>query len=149
MSAEVEPILPCWTILTAETTASAFHVVMVNRSGQQVAATDTDRVRAMHECERQAFAFEQQHAENRGRFLFEYSLLKLAGQLVTEQRYQSEVFGSWYVVCNNKRLIYDGRDNILLVQNYVDNHAEWGQYRAIAIKDLAYDDFHSLIQNML
>src|SRR5690606_7004236 len=103
--------------------------------------TDHNIERALDTCERYAFDIEKQISKNWGRFLFDYSILKLSGKSVTEQKYHSEAFGSWYIVCNNKRLIYDGRDQVLIIQDYKQSDADWEQYNAIAMGDLTFEKY--------
>ena len=53
---------------------------------------------------------------------------------VLSYKYDHEAFGSWQIECENKRLIYDGKDSWLILQNR--NINDWNDEVIIKKKEL-------------
>jgi len=136
-------ILPNWILHFEEVSNNIYHVELTDDFGRQASTTDDDLVKAVTTCEGYAFDIEKQISKNWGRFLFDYSLLLLNDRLISQQSYSDKVFGSWFIDCESKRLIYDGRDGVLLIEFSKPGNLD--SYEAIALKELTFGKYKEFI----
>ena len=140
-------ILPNWKLHFEEVSNNVYQVELTDAFGRQSSTTDDDLEKAITACEAYAFDIEKQISKNWGRFLFDYSLLKLNGRPISNQVYDDKVFGSWYIDRESRRLNYEGRDGVLLIEFSKPDNAGW--YEAIAIKELTFVKYKEFISYLL
>lgn len=132
-------ILPGWTLFFDEVSNNVYKVTLTDEYGRQASTTDTDLEEAIKTAENYAFDIEKQISKNWNKFLFDTCVLKLGDTIITEKHYHNEVFGSWYLVLDNKRLVLDGKDFILNIQVFKDDN--WVNIEEIKMSDLTFDNF--------
>jgi hypothetical protein len=142
---EAKQILPGWKLHFEELSNNVYNVELRDSFGKVASTTDDNLERALGVCEGYAFDIEKQVSRNWSRFLFDYALLKVSDKSISEKKYHDQAFGSWFIVSNGKRLIYDGRDDVLIVEDLKDNVGDWAEYKAIAIKDLSFDKYNEFV----
>jgi len=137
-------ILPHWTLYYKEVSNNVYHVDLIDSFGREASTTDYDFERAIRTCEEYAFDIEKQISKSWGHFLYEYALIKFSDISVTEHKYHYEAFGSWYIVYNDKRLIYDGKDFLLITQGFKKEN--WIENKSMPIKEVTYSNFIEFIK---
>jgi len=140
-------ILPNWKLHFEEVSNSVYHVELTDDLGRQASTTDEDLEKAITTCEGYAFEIEKQISKNWGRFLFDYSLLKLTGRPISKQVYEDKVFGSWYIDCESKRLNYEGRDDVLSIEAIKPGNAGWLDLKPL--KELTFEKYKEFISHLL
>lgn len=65
---------------------------------------------------------------------------------VLSSKYDHEAFGSWQIECENKRLIYDGKDSWLILQNR--NINDWNDQVMIKKEELNESNLLALIKSI-
>jgi hypothetical protein len=107
--------LPGWTMTISEVSNGVYRVLVRDRQGRSVELTDADLELATAKAQGDAFLIEKQISSNWSRFLFELSVLLLQ-DLHVEKAYQEMHFGSWTIEWRKMRLLYDGKDSWLILQ---------------------------------
>lgn len=77
----------------------------------------------------------------RNKFLYDFALLKLS--YYNSSKYTSESFGSWFILIGKKRILYDGKEDFLILQSQTLN--DWETERIIGKKELNYLNFMEII----
>jgi len=132
-------ILPGWTLTFDEVSNNVYKVNLTDKWGRQGGTTDSNLDKAIVTCEYYAFDIERQISKNWNKFLYDACLMKIDKSKIIEAIYHDEAFGSWYVTTHNKRIVFDGRDFVLLIQ--FPNGNDWIDKESIKIDDLTYDLF--------
>ena len=128
-------ILPYWSLYYEEVSNNVYHVDLIDSYGREASTTYHDLEKAIATCEEYAFEIEKQISKSWGRFLYEYALLKLPENSSSEHKYHHEAFGSWYIVCDEKRLIHDGKNDLLITQ---DKKSDWIEHNSKSAKEITF-----------
>src|ERR1044072_4891660 len=109
-------ILAGWKMSYDEISNGSYRVTMNRDSGEREVVLDADFDRAVRLCQEQAFETERKISNNWGRFVFDTCRLKMGGRQIVEEIYHSLHFGSWVIELPVKRLVFDGREDLLMLQ---------------------------------
>jgi len=128
-----------------EVSNGVYQVVMRDRHGRLVELTDDDLELATAKAQGDAFLIEKQISSNWNRFLFELSGLLLQ-DLPAKNIYHEMHFGSWVIEWNKMRLVYDGRDSWLTLQQ-ADNDI-WDDKIVITKDNLTLESLLNFIKKL-
>lgn len=85
------------------------------------------------------FELEKQISKNWNLFLYDLCLQKIDVKKIIKHEYNDEVFGSWFVELQDKRLIYDGKDFCLIIQ--IKKNKGWIDQKSIQKENMTYSQF--------
>lgn len=137
--------LPGWTITVSEVSNGVFHVVMRDGDGRLVELTDADLDLATAKAQGDVFLVEKQISSNWNWFLFELSVLNLQ-DLPVKKIYHEMHFGSWVIEWRKMRLVYDGRDSWLILQQRENDI--WDDKLVTTKDDLTLESLLNLIKKI-
>ncbi len=66
------------------------------------------------------------------KFIYNFCLSKI--EIVKKSEFNDEAFGSWLIEFGNKRIVYDGKDSVLILQNR--NLGNWKDEMEISKENL-------------
>ena len=139
-------LLPGWTLEVDEISNGVFKVILKNALGHKAEIIDDVTDGTIEKAKSYAFDIERQISKNWNLFLYNFCLLRLEGKDVSKNYYDDNAFGSWLVMINNNRVIYDGKDSWLIYQN---NKSEvWVDEIIIKKQDLNYCHLKKAPQNL-
>ena len=139
-------LLPGWTLEVDEISNGVFKVILKNALGHKAEIIDDVTDGTIEKAKSYAFDIERQISKNWNLFLYNFCLLRLEGKDVSKNYYDDNAFGSWLVMINNNRVIYDGKDSWLIYQN---NKSEvWVDEIIIKKQDLNYYNFIEIVNKL-
>jgi hypothetical protein len=139
--------LPGWTTKVVGVGNGIYMATLTDNSGRKSEYTDFDEGLAVTRALSGAFDIERQVSKNWNKFLYDFCLLTVNGQTITEQDYNHNAFGSWLVELNNKRIILDGKDFWLISQ--IKNGSEWVDKIIVKKNELTYSKFVDLVADII
>jgi hypothetical protein len=140
-------ILPGWKMSADEVSNNVYKVVLTDLYGRKAEITNDDFDYAVRLCQEKAFEIEKQVSKSWGRFLYEIFRLKLSGRSISEEVYHEMHFGSWLIKLAEKRIVYDGKDGLLMLQ--LNTGDAWTTIKTIKdIKALSIYQVEELIQEL-
>jgi hypothetical protein len=135
-------ILPGWTLTFDEVSNNVYKVTLRDRFGRLSETTDRDLENAIMTVETFAFDMQKQISKGWNKFLYNTCIIKLGDKKIVEKQYHDEVFGSWYILLTDNRILLDGRDFNFCIQVYKN---EWVDTTSIKLSELTYADFVTAI----
>jgi hypothetical protein len=75
-----------------------------------------------------------------------YDLCLTNVKSVIRYQYDNKSFGSWFIECKNKQIIYDGKDSLLIIQSIDANN--WKNEKVIKKEDLNDSNLLSFLDTM-
>jgi hypothetical protein len=85
--------------------------------------------------------FNGQRKIHLNKFLYDFALSKL--KYYDSSRYTSESYGSWFILIGKKLILYDGKENFLIMQNQTFN--VWKTQRILNEEELNYLNFIEIV----
>ena len=85
--------------------------------------------------------FNQQRKVHRNKFLYDFALAKL--EYYDSSKYTSESFGSWFILIGKKRILYDGKEDFLILQSQIS--MDWKVQKILKEKELNYLNFLEIV----
>jgi hypothetical protein len=140
-------ILPRWTLQYEEVSNNVFKVSIKDDFGRISSVTEMDFFVGLAKAEKHAYEIEMFINDYPNKFLFDYFLLKLKDYITDKN--ESNAYGSWGIQTQKKRLMLDGRDDLLISQEYEDNSSAWVSHKMIRIKDLNFEEFKAFLEFMV
>jgi hypothetical protein len=131
--------IPGWTINIDEISDGVFKVTLTDANGRKVEIVDNATDQTIERTISDAFDIEKQSSKNWNLFLYDFAIQKLVDTDFTIKEYNDNVFGSWFIERQNKRLVYDGKDAWLLFQT--KNKGDWTDIDTIKKDELNYSNF--------
>ena len=138
--------LPGWTINIDEVSNDVFKITLIDLYGHKAEITDNSIDETIKRAVSYAFDIEKQISKNWNLFLYDLCLLQLTNRSMIKQGYNDEAFGSWYTELHYKRVVYDGKDSLLIFQIKQSN--EWLDKITIKKEELNYNNFVYLVDNL-
>ena len=142
----IKKSIPNWTIDIDEISNGVFKVTLKDAFGSKVEITDNNLDLTIERATSDAFDIERKVSKNWNLFLYELALHELANKDIRSKKFNYEVFGSWYIEVNDKRLVYDGKDSWLMVQVKTKNN--WTDIETVKNEDLQYPNFVRLLHQV-
>jgi hypothetical protein len=78
------------------------------------------------------------------KFLYELCLDRLKDAPIVREEYNEAAFGSWRVEMKDERIVYDGKDALLIRQK--NDNGEWTDVQMIRKDEMSYGSFLALIK---
>ena len=131
--------IPGWTINIDEISNGVFKVTLTDTSGRKAEIIDNATDETIEKAIGDAFDIEKQISQNWNLFLYDLAVQKLADKDIKIKDYNDEVFGSWFIERQDKRLVYDGKDSWLIFQTKTKDN--WTDIEIIKKDELKYSNF--------
>ncbi|GGH27596.1 hypothetical protein FAZ19_19110 [Sphingobacterium alkalisoli] len=132
-----------WTLRFDEVSNNVYKVELTDRFGRQSGTTDDNLDRAIETCISYAFDIEKQLGNSLNKFTYDTFKYFLADQNLTVSNYSDKYFGSWTIEKNKKRIILDGRDLLLTIQNKAEA-SDWKDDFTIKLEDCKFEQLKEL-----
>jgi hypothetical protein len=108
--------LPGWKTIIDEISNGVFKVTLVDNDGRKAEVIDIASNETIDKAVGFAFDIEKQVTKNWNKFLYDFCLLRFSVSTIVKQDYNDKAFGSWFIEFKNHRIVYDGRDFWLILQ---------------------------------
>lgn len=128
-----------WIMNIDEISNGVFKVTLTDSYGRKAEIIDNATDETIDKAIGQAFDIEKQISQNWNLFLYDLVIQELSENDVKKKEYNDEVFGSWFIEGQDKRLIYDGKDSLLIYQTR--NKGNWTDVDTIRKDELGYSYF--------
>lgn len=139
---EREYLLAGWKLKLDEVSNNVYEIKLLDESLREASTKDHDLERGIRQCAEYAFDIEKQISKNWNKFLFDSAIIELDEINISNKRYDDEVFGSWLIELPNKRILADGKENLIIQQ--AKNRSEWKDLKSFELKNIEYSQFLSL-----
>jgi hypothetical protein len=139
--------LPGWKINIDETSNGVFKVTLTDAYGRKAEVHDAATVETIELAKSYAFDIEKQVSQNWNKFLYDLSIQEAENVKLINQDYNNQAFGSWFIEFENKRLVLDGKDFMLIMQSKIG--AIWEDNATLKIKELSYTKYLSFIKDII
>ena len=139
-------IVPGWTIKIDEISNGVFKVTATAQYGSKSEVVGSASDETIEKAISGAFDIEKQVSKQFGLFLYEFAIKNLTKLVIKKTQYDSQNFGSWIIETKNKRLILDGRDNFIILENKILN--TWVIKNTITTKEISYYIFNDLLSKL-
>ncbi|MEJ5054631.1 hypothetical protein [Sphingobacterium sp. MYb382] len=140
-------IIPGWTINIDEISNGVFKVMLTDAYGRKAEIIDDATEETIDKAIGYAFEIEKQISQNWNLFLYELADQKLEDKDIKNKDYDAQVFGSWFIERQDKRLVYDGKDSWLIFQTKTKD--DWTDIEIIKKDELKYSNFVRQINRMI
>lgn len=131
--------IPGWTIYIDEVSNGVFKVTLSDAYGRKAEIIDNATDETIERAISDAFEIEKQNSKNWNLFLYELALQKLEDTEIKIKEYNDKTFGSWLIERRDKRLIYDGKESLLLAQTKLADN--WTDIDRLTKGELKYSNF--------
>lgn len=138
--------IPGWTLNVNEISNGVFKVTVTALYGSKSEVIGIASDETIEKAISGAFDIEKQVSKQFGFFLYEFAMQNLIGVVIKKTEYDNQAFGSWFIETKNKRLILDGRDNFIILEQKMLNL--WIKKETINTKDISYNTFNDLISKL-
>jgi hypothetical protein len=135
--------LPGWKIKREETSNGIIRVTLTDASGRMAEVHDPDTNETMISAKSHAFDIEKQISKNWNKFLFDLFLEEVENNKIKKRDYNDQAFGSWSFEFDNKRLLLDGKDFMMISQSKYGD--QWNDDTTLNIRDLTYRKYLDII----
>ena len=108
--------IPGWTINIDEISNGVFKVTLTDAYGRKAEIIDNATDETIEKAISDAFDIEKKISLNWNLFIYELAIQKLSDTDIKTKEYKNEVFGSWFIERQERRLVYDGKDSWLIFQ---------------------------------
>jgi hypothetical protein len=134
-----EKSIPGWTIEIKEISNGVYMVTLADAFGRKAEVTGLEYDEAIERAISDAFDMEKQISRNWNLFLYDFTNQKLNDTDIENKEYNDKAFGSWIIGKQDKRLIYEGKDSLLILQTR--SEFNWTDIDRIKKDDLKYINF--------
>ncbi|MDR6967244.1 hypothetical protein J2X31_001251 [Flavobacterium arsenatis] len=138
--------IPGWTVYIDEVSNGMFKVTLKDSYGHKAEIIDNATDETIERAIGDAFDIEKQISQNWNLFLYNLTVQKLVDKDINNKEYNDKVFGSWFIERQNKRLVYDGKDSLLIFQTKIKN--DWTDIDIIKKDEMKYLNFVRQINNL-
>lgn len=138
--------IPGWTLVTEEISNGIFKATLTDICGRKAEMIDNTIDETIEKTVSSAFDIEKRISQNWSLFLFELAIQNVSEKDDIVKDYSHNSFGSWFIESREKRLIFDGRDSLLLIE--VRDRAEWKDTETITNDELNYTNFVRLVNQL-
>jgi len=143
-------ILPDWTIVTEEISNNVFLFTVQNIHGNEIEFNESDYEKGLQRCFSEAFEMEANLRKDLNKFYFDTFIKLIDKNEISEEHYDNEIFGSWYIRLNKMRIVLDGRDfelRIEIKKMHLKN--DWVEKKSFNIRNgLKYSDIDLIIKEV-
>jgi hypothetical protein len=108
--------LPGWKTKIDEISNGVFKVTLTNVLGNVSEVIDFASDETIQKAIDGAFDIEKQVSENWNYFLYEFFISRISVEKISSKEYNDASFGSWIIENIGKRIIYDGKDSLLIFE---------------------------------
>jgi hypothetical protein len=136
-------IIDGWTIHFEEVSNNVYKVELIDNFGRQASTTDHDLEKAIETCLSYSFDIERQLNNSLNKFTYDTFKYFLNYEKILTDNYSDKDFGSWIIQKSNKRIIFDGKDSILILQSQTEED-NWTDDLAIKLTDLTFKQITEL-----
>ena len=138
--------IPGWTTKIDEISNGVFKVTLTDSCGRKAEIIDNATDETVERAISDAFDIEKQISQNWNLFLFEFAIQKLIKTEFKQKEFNENAFGSWLIETRDKRLLYDGKESLLIFQNKSKN--DWNNLRIIKQDEIRYSNFIEQINSL-
>jgi hypothetical protein len=138
--------LPGWAIKIDEISNGVFKVTLKDAFGHIAEVIDTATDSTIEKAKSDAFDVERQISKQWSLFLYDFCLLRLEEKNISESNYHNQIFGSWLIRHSDTRIIYDGRDALLIYQS--NESGDWEDNVMIKSSEVTYNNFIEIIDKL-
>ncbi len=131
--------IPGWTMFIDEISNGVYKVTLKNNNGNVVEITDLELDTTIERAIEGAFDLEKQTSMNWNLFLYDLASQRLSDKEFMVKEYTEKAFGSWTIELQNKRLVFDGKDSLLILQ--CKSLDRWDELEIIKKDELMYSNF--------
>ena len=138
-------LLPGWKMQLCEVSNGHYEVLFVDDHGRKASTsgTDPDEIKAIGE--QYVLDIERQLKGTFNLFLYNLFKMRLSGKVISEERYDDKVFGSWFIQVNKKRLVLDGKDFLIILQIKNRLELKWVDETIIRLSEFKVSDLNKMI----
>lgn len=129
--------LPGWTTKIDEVSNGVFKVTLVDKYGRKAEVIDIATDETIDRTLSYAFEIERQVSNNWNKFLYDFCLLRLSDNTITQDSYSDKDFGSWFIEVGEKRILFMGKESWMVSQTQSDN--KWFDNFIIKDDELTYN----------
>lgn len=129
--------LPGWKTTIDEVSNGVFKVTLIDNEGRKAEIVDNATNETINKAIGFAFDIEKQVTKNWNRFLFELCLIRYKNQSILKQEFSDKAFDSWFIEFENERIVYDGKDSWLVLQEKLNK--EWSDKTIIKNSEITYE----------
>ncbi|WP_315823238.1 hypothetical protein [Paraflavitalea speifideaquila] len=140
-------ILPGWKLSYEELSSNIFKVSLTDRYGRIASSTEAGFENTLAIAEKHAYEIEMSINKHPNKFLYDYLLSKLEDRITLKG--ESNAYGTWGIETDNKQLVLEGRDDVLLTKEYQNNKSSWEIVKVLSVKDLDYERIEGLVQFLI
>lgn len=138
--------IPGWTMNVNEISNGVFKVTLTDCYGRKAEIIDNATDETIERAIGNAFDIEKQISQNWNLFLYDLAVQKTSEKNIKEKEYNDEAFGSWFIERQDKRLVYDSKDSLLLFQT--KTKVDWTDINTINKNELKYSNFVQQINRL-
>lgn len=138
--------LPGWTINIDEISNGVFKVILMDNYGRKTETIDIASEETIEKAIGYAFDIEKQISQNWNIFLYDLAVQKLLNKDFQYKEFNEIEFGSWFIERQDKRLVYDGKDSLLIFQKISKDI--WTDIDTIKKDELMYSNFVTQINRL-
>jgi hypothetical protein len=142
----ITKLIPGWSINFDEISNGVFKISLNDQFGHKTEIIDTVNDETIEKLISYAFDIEKQISKNWNLFLYKMVLQTITGDLKYKTEFDETSFGSWIFETLDKRLIYDGKDNLLIFQSKIKDR--WSEVDIIKKEELNYFIFIKQINHL-
>lgn len=132
-----------WTLHFDEVSNNVYQVELTDKFGRKSVTTDHDLDKAIETCMSYAFDIEKQLGNSLNKFTYDTFKYFLSDQKLLVDNYSDKDFGSWIIENNKKRIVLDGKDFLLSIQNQIETD-NWEDDFFIKLTDLTFKQINEL-----
>lgn len=138
--------IPGWKLNVNEISNVVFKVTVTALYGSKSEVIDIASDETIESAISGAFDIEKQVLNQFGLFLYEFTMQNLTEVVIKKAKYDNQAFGSWFIETKNKRLILDGRDNFIILEQKMLKL--WIAQETLQTKDISYNTFKNLLSKL-
>lgn len=138
--------IPGWTTKIDEISNGVFKVTLTDSYGRKAEIIDNATDETVERAISDAFDIEKQISQNWNLFLYELAMQKLIKTEFKHTEFNENAFCSWFIEARDKRLLYDGKESLLIFQTKSKN--DWNDLRIIKQDEIRYSNFVEQINSL-
>lgn len=135
--------LPGWKTNIDEISNGVFKITLTDKDGRKAEIIDNATDETIDKAIGYAFDIEKKTSKNWNKFLYDLCVSSLNEQLIINQKYNDDIFGSWLIEFKSERIIYDGKDSWLILQSNSNN--DWLDKKIIKNDDINYETVKEIL----
>ena len=138
--------IPGWKIKINEFSPGVFRVTLIDKEGRKVEVIDSVTDTTIDLAKDYAFGIERQLKNRWSKFLYDFCIFNLSAKTPATHGYTESAFGSWIFEFIDKRLLYDGKEFLLIFQT--KENGNWTNQTIIDKDEVKYSNFIELIKKL-